>query len=288
MSKEEIVAKLRERFCSLYSCEQLIENDENKELVKSFECAVNLELEKHIKKFAWKQDLLNQKKHYVVKDKYGNIIFYFSLRCGSLFERIQESDIKIYSRMTELDEAYEKKDYAKMQRISQEIGVDVNYVVLRLDRLNEKADSYNREMSATSESEIPYRVWQSMSSVEMVEFCANSALKGDWEKQEFPLSLGAAVFWFLVIPIIESIQSLAGCEFVYLFAADVSEDLTLCSYYSNDLGFRYIDELTVLKPFYDFSCQPMYLDVKHVKELIIERISYLIENSSEKSEETNY
>lgn len=288
MTKEGIVVKLRERFCSLYSCERLIDNDENKELVKPFECAVNPELERHIKEFAWQQDLLNQKKHYVVKDKHGNIIFYFSLRCGSLFERIQESDIKIYRRMTELDEAYKKRDYAEIQRISQEIGVDVNYLVLRLGRLNEKADSYNREMSATSESEIPYRVWRSMSSVEMVEFCANSALKDEWEEQEFPLSLGAAVFWFLVIPIIESIQALVGCEFVYLFAADVSEDLTLCSYYSNDLGFKYIDELTVLKPFYDFSCQPMYLDVKHVKELIIERISYLIANRSEKSGENNY
>ena len=56
----------------------------------------------------------------------------------------------------------------------------------------------------------------------------------------------------------DSVKRIVGCEYLFLFAADSTDDQTLVEYYRNILNFDDSKERAVVKPVYDFSCKFMY------------------------------
>lgn len=77
-----------------------------------------------------------------------------------------------------------------------------------------------------------------------------------------PQSLGAVVFWGFVVPIIEDIRQKVGCQYLFLFAADLSKGEKLVKYYSDQLNFEVPTALATAKPIYDFSCMFICQEVK--------------------------
>ena len=60
----------------------------------------------------------------------------------------------------------------------------------------------------------------------------------------------------------------AGCvPMVFLFAADASEDNSLMKYYAQSLGFCPQKELGTSKPWYDWTCTFMSLDITKISIL---------------------
>lgn len=53
---------------------------------------------------------------------------------------------------------------------------------------------------------------------------------------------------------LDSVQKIAGCQYVYLFAADASADGELVNYYKERLMFEQSAVLGANKPKYDFQC----------------------------------
>ena len=53
-----------------------------------------------------------------------------------------------------------------------------------------------------------------------------------------------------------------GCEYLFLFAADLSESHTLFDYYQNQMGFADESEKATAKPLYDLSCKFMYQEAR--------------------------
>lgn len=96
-------------------------------------------------------------------------------------------------------------------------------------------------------------------SIEIVNFCKNQGLGEKWESAGLTTPVGATLFWFKILPIIEEVSKQIGCIYVSLFAADVSTDETddkrkLLSYYEHALMFVKDEKLNALKPRYDWEC----------------------------------
>ena len=96
-------------------------------------------------------------------------------------------------------------------------------------------------------------------SIEMVNFCKNHGLREKWNSANISTPIGATLFWFKILPIIEEVSEKVGCTYVSLFAADVStgktdEKSNLLSYYEHALMFVKDENLNALKPRYDWEC----------------------------------
>ena len=77
-----------------------------------------------------------------------------------------------------------------------------------------------------------------------------------------PQSLGTVVFWHFIANIIMDVRSQIGCQYLFLFAADDSEDEHLIHYYTDQMNFMAPTDLATAKPIYDFSCKFMCQEVK--------------------------
>ena len=73
--------------------------------------------------------------------------------------------------------------------------------------------------------------------------------------------MGEVLFWWFIMPIIESVQKIVGCQYAYLFAADSSEDRTLINYYNVSLRFVSQDSIGTSKPRYDYCCEFMLQEI---------------------------
>ena len=79
-------------------------------------------------------------------------------------------------------------------------------------------------------------------------------------------SLGEVVFWKKIVPKFFEVQNIVGCEYAFLFAADLSEDRTLINYYDVILKFEIDPDVGTNKPFYDFTCAFMCQKLSVMKE----------------------
>lgn len=269
------IEELCTRFRELYSCERLSHHEENQALVQAFTCTRNEVLEAHLKKHAWDSDRNGENAYYLIKDKEDNVAFYFSIKCGLLSQKIEQKYLLLADRMDEVVRAYDERNHGAIVRIANEIGISPSTIVNNINALKQKAQQYNRDKEISQELDI-LRVHETYSAIELVEFCANESYRETWQRNEFQLPIGVCVFWFYIVPMVLKIQEIVGCRYLYLFAADDTEDLDLCNYYDNDLGFCRIEEVSVLKPRYDYTCIPMYQKIEDLLETRESKIPYVM------------
>ena len=81
-------------------------------------------------------------------------------------------------------------------------------------------------------------------------------------KQKF----GVVVFWHFIVPKVLSLMEIVGCQYVFLFAADDSEDEDLVNYYKTWLKFESSQERSAATPVYDLTCKFLYQDTCSLKE----------------------
>ena len=103
-------------------------------------------------------------------------------------------------------------------------------------------------------------------SIELVPFCTNDAMKSKWKEYHLGHTMGETLFWKFIAPKFFAVQELAGCEYVFLFAADLSEDGSLVNYYDVSLKFQKRLDVGTNKPFYDFCCEFMCQEVNKMKK----------------------
>lgn len=73
-------------------CERLSSSQTNLQLVDSFYNRRNGSLEITLKNEAYEEDEKNHLAYYLVKHPNGEILFYFSLKCGLLYDRLGEEE----------------------------------------------------------------------------------------------------------------------------------------------------------------------------------------------------
>lgn len=90
------------------SCERLASDPNNMRLVDSFENYKNPSIADVIKDEAFSEDENNKIAYYLIKDCSGEILFFFSLKCGLLYDEFIEGD-----KLEQLKHFYE---YLQTQR----------------------------------------------------------------------------------------------------------------------------------------------------------------------------
>lgn len=109
-------------------------------------------------------------------------------------------------------------------------------------------------------------VGKTYSGLELVHFCANNTKDELWECYHLPQPRGAVIFWRFIVPIVLKVRELVGCEYLFLFAADLSNFQSLVEYYRDELGFADGAEMATAKPLYDLSCKFMYQEAATLEE----------------------
>lgn len=243
-----------------FRCERLAASPENIRLVINFENYKNESLTHTLQDEAYHEDEENTVAYYIVKSEDDDIVFYFSLKCGLLYDDFLEGERlkkmkQVYLLILELSKDDSKSEEEKLvlatllENIRTKKGVKQNEVERILGSTH---DSLNlSELFAPNQK----HVGRTFAGLEIVHFCANDSCRHVWDKCEFPQKMGTIIFWQFIVPKILELMDIAGCEYLFLFAADSSEYSTLVNYYCDQLGFEVMDNHSAATPIYDFTCQ---------------------------------
>ncbi|MDE7210685.1 MAG: hypothetical protein K2O03_04480 [Lachnospiraceae bacterium] len=246
----------KRRFFQNFYPEILTSKQGNKQLVNEFVATgEGKSLEDYLKNKAWKADLEGETKVYFVKDQDGSVALFFSIKCGLLYKNYQydglESDRLDFVNM--LVEAMLQKDTELLNRYY-DSGM---YDFQEMDRLfkiaNRRVD-LKMEDKELQDNKYTLKVEECYSAIEIHHFCRNSMYKKDG-KTGIPLGFG--LFWEVVVPLVCDITNKIGCKYLYLFAADQTSSgdvKKLVQYYKNDLKFSDVEDMMLIKPYYDKGC----------------------------------
>lgn len=259
-----------------FSCERLSCRTENRELLEHFENKKGPGLINNLKHNAWNEDISGAVAHYLIKFPDGEAALYFSLKCGSLFLPLDEEQLK------------EQVEYLKklMQGISRDgskhedtlsmleilrSGLDVSLDEIKksVNRIGQKASEILIALETDKmreQNEQIMRVRHTYPAIDFVNFCSNDLVKDRWKALGLGHPMGEVMFWQYIVPIIIDIQKYIGCQYVFLFAADISDDQTLINYYNVALNFERKSDVGTNKPFYDFCCEFMCQEIKCLGE----------------------
>lgn len=238
-----------------YICERLSTQIENKKLVEAFFNNRNPNLAEYLKKSAWQDDKDGWNAIYVIKDKAYDeeIVLYFGLKSGMISLPFSEG---VYYLL-------KKKEGDFLQHLPKDEKLYLNYIKEFLE-------------SAQKEDEVD-KVAETMPGIELSHFCINDTYRERLRKNKKDTKgLGEYLYYAEVLPIVEKARGLIGCKFLYLFAADNTEDESLISYYRDRLNFQQISEFdsTILDdramipimPFYDYKCEFMVYPFENSEE----------------------
>lgn len=192
-------------------CERLSSNADNLRLVDTFFNRRNESLEHTLKNEAMEEDENGSIAYYLIKDADDNILFFFSLKSGSLYDshfdtnaikllKTLNSILKNYLADTELTE----KEKEILQNIQEKIRSHKGITKGDLAKLPVRKDDLFEDLEKELNKNVTH-VGKTYSGIELVHFCANNALDKLWENFALPHSIGVIVFWhFITLKIIEA------------------------------------------------------------------------------------
>ena len=268
------MTEIETRLYSLLHCERLSANDDNFRLVDSFTNRRNDSLASALKNEAYADDENGTVAYYVIKNQEGQIVFFFSLKTGLLYDQhIDEKTIKLMKKVNDFVQENLKSAEATDDQIQalikfiEKIRSHKGITKEDLDSLPNKNNTLLEDLQQELNNNITH-VGKTYSAVELVHFCANDDTRDWWEELNIPYSLGVIVFWMFIVPIILDTRKLIGIQYLFLFAADLSDDRDLIKYYQDNLMFTIDEDRATVKPLYDLSCKFMY---QETRDLSIQR-----------------
>lgn len=253
-------------------CQRLSSDSNNMRLVESFYNDTNDTIAETLKNEAYGEDESKSVAYYVIKHPNGQILFFFSLKCGLLFDHFIRPELldqlqKLAKELSDISDdktltAEQRRDITDvMEKIRANKGVtkeDIHKLrQQKLDILEELEKEFNADIA---------RVGKTFSGIELVHFCSNSDTDDSWENFGLPQLRGTIIFWYFVVPMVLKTLEYVGCQYLFLFAADKSKEEKLVRYYEDQLNFKRPDELATAKPFYDFTCKFMCHEISTLEK----------------------
>lgn len=249
-------------------CERLSRNQKNYGLIRKFENKKGALIVDYLKQYGWGEDIDGDTAFYIVKTKDNQPLMFFSLKCGELFDPLfdEEETMQNYEEYLLIIQALKNADsdksaideaVSRLKVISRTKELPLYQTIKSIlveKKTKEKLLSSlmsDREMEGNSNIS---RVSKTYPGVELVHFCTNEKARELWQSFNMGRSMGEVIFWRFIVPKFFAVQDIVGCEYAFLFAADLSEDQTLINYYESALKFKLEEEVGTNKPLYDFSC----------------------------------
>lgn len=259
-----------------FSCERLSCKQENRELIKNFRNERGQPLVDYLQKFAWDEDMSGKVAHYLIKNEDGEVVLFFSLKCGALFKTLDEETIKRQGELLKtiiqtINKDGQERDVAlqllecfrvgqdiSLEQIKQGIKTNTQQIQRFLNQL-----SYDKEHETNDQI---IRVLDTYPGIDLVNFCSNDLAKEKWGDSGLKRPMGEVMFWSYIAPIMYKTQECIGCQYIFLFAADTSEDGTLINYYNVALKFEQPTDIGTNKPRYDLCCQFMCQEISKLRQ----------------------
>lgn len=221
------ITKEQEKVLDSLSCERLSSNAANEKLMETFVSKRGISLVNYFRRFGMAEDKSGHTTYYIIKNRENELLMFFSLKCGTLFEPLQdEQEVEQdFQRLIILLQAVQNADediseeevretyeimnkYQVGDRISKE---DFYKAILKkakgkrlfLDRLfNDKEQEDNDKI---------FRVQSTHTGIELVHFCTNDNLKEKWKELNMGHTMGEVLFWKYIAPKFFEVQEIAGC-----------------------------------------------------------------------------
>lgn len=254
------------------TCERLSNSPDNMRLIDNFFNRRNPSLVQTLQNEAMAEDQEGKVAYYIVKDKNDNVLFYFSLKSGTLYDsHLDANVIKLFKTLNAYiqdslsDPDLSDKQRAELNRFQEKIRSHKGITRYDLDNLPKKKTELFADLEKELSKDVTH-VGKTFSSLELVHFCANNECDELWDKLALPHSIGVVVFWYFIVDILLKVRKLLGIQYLFLFAADLSENDSLIGYYRDRLDFMRDEERATVKPIYDLSCEFMYQECGDIEE----------------------
>lgn len=229
--------------------------------------------QKQIKDCFTSKDYLedDQKGHlasFVVMSPTNIPLIFFSLRCGELFqvarpERMQVGyeAINAYKRLNRKEYKSEEERSLLIEAIKR--AMEKGMTIDEMKYFYKKKKSWKKDEELDNTKAVN-KVCNSFPAVELKLFGTNEAGKEYWKSLGLPKErkMGETLFWLKVVGTLEMMHKYAGCQYVYLFAADKEADGQLVQYYKVRLGFKSDASLSANKPEFDWQCQFLFQGIE--------------------------
>ena len=282
MSELTRITPAQEALLQGFTCQRLTDEKDNMHLAWEFLSRRNKGLEEKLKFEAWQEDRESvPAAYYVVKAPSGRIALYFSLKCGTLCDPTYAAKViqnynnvqQVLEELGQIGTRDEAIEFLEEVRNGGMFPTPMSRQELMQHFRDVKQDKkWLKKEKKVDPSDKIVRVDMAFPAVELVHFCVNDRVRDEWKALKLGHSMGETLFWRFVLPKMLEINSLVGCEYVYLFAADSSRDNTLIKYYEDVLHFERPTALGGIKPQYDFLCTFM---CKRLRRLSSNRKMYL-------------
>jgi hypothetical protein len=262
-------------------CQRLSADKSNENLMKFFTNVRGSSLVSYFKKFGLEEDTDGRTSYYVIKTPENEILMFFSVKCGVLFEPLQDENeiVEDMQRLMILIQAIENANknngiadeanaiLAKYQ-VGDRISIDDFEKIIAKKYRNSKyfIESLSKDKKIEGNNNI-LRVQNTHPAIELVHFCTNEKLRNKWKTYNLGHPMGETLYWKFIVPIFIKVQEIVGCEYAFLFAADLSEDGTLVNYYDVSLKFQKKQDIGTNKPLYDFCCEFMCQKINDMKSM---------------------
>ena len=258
------ITKEQQARIRLLRCERLSSNGDNFRLVDTFTNSRNSPMSDILQNKAYEEDESGKVAYYVIKNEEQQLLFYFSLKCGMLYDNfIDDRSLNLLNRlMAYLDEM------SKESELTDEEAAIVNKFREKLcshKGLTKKGIEQIPKIGATILEDLEKEMGENVthvgstfSGIELVHFCANENTHSYWDELVEGQKLGVVVFWeFVVREVLEAMKHV-GCQYLFLFAADKTDDEELVAYYKDRIFFKEAIDVSTAKPIYDLTCKFMY------------------------------
>jgi hypothetical protein len=266
-------------------CERFSATTSNKKILETFENEKGSLLITYANERGFGEDERGDTAFYIVKTRAGHGLFFFSLKCGELFHPLKEDEMR--ASMAEslvLSQAVlnivssvanKKKMAEELKALGLSKGMTIEELLKVFGRDKSIKNVLNRlEQDIRMEPNTNVaRVARTFSGIQLVHFCANrnESVMRIWDESGMRRPMGEVLFWQFVAPLFLKIRTFVGCEYAFLFAADMSPDLSLIHYYEQALRFMQDASIGANKPAYDFCCSFM---CQPLRELAKNRKNY--------------
>lgn len=291
--------------------ESLRKSDNNKEDIKQFsQSKGGSAIVEYLKGEAWDKDASNDTKVFLVRDKNTReIAYYYALNCGILYKDLDatamtsvekecvERLIKALRRVEHVRGSSDSEEELAYNELSNAYGAmderisapdRATFLTLHAQEQAEIKDQREESVRKTEDSQFIKNVQETYPAIDIKFLCKN---ENYIPNIQLSFKLGIYVFWEIIVPHILRVSEEVGCKYVYLFAADTSENdqvdaesnvplmyskdydideehtpevrvpKKLVLYYMSNLKFRPVSEFIILKPYFERSCYTLFQDV---------------------------
>ena len=254
-----------------FSIERLSCSETNLELVADFSNIYIESLTEKIQSEAFEEDINGIIAYYLIKNPDGKILFYFSLKCGQLYDHFFEKEkIELIKNLFRYFDEIEKEDSTSeedrklIREIRENVRTSKGISKTKLDKIQKKENKAVIDIEKAFTENLQ-RVGQTFAGIEIVQFCCNENYRNYLDSLGFFPHFGAVVFWYFLVPIVLEVRKHIGCQYLFLFAADTSEDESLIRYYKT-LNFSDTGGHGAVIPYYDWTCRFMYEEISCLEQ----------------------